>query len=171
VKTVRFTKVVEKSGEPEPHLVLTAPDQDPVLRNGIKEHRVMTVHQESVGHKADRGAVGFDPGINRQFLVFPKSLRTFEGKEVVGIKYDLIKAKDVPKAQRAARPKLPQPKKHQPGRPKAAPRHEPAKERAKEQETELSVAEIKRRVRRAMNALEEGKAVAAFNLLKEIVEE
>jgi hypothetical protein len=175
---VRFTKVVEKAGEPEAHLVLVAPGQDRVLRTATKEHRVMTLFQETVGQKTDRGIVGFEAGTNRQFLIFPKSLRAFEGKQVVGIKYELIKVKEVPKSQRAAPPKEPRPpKKPQRVEPEEVPQ-QPAREVAKEETEERrgdrrssEISEIKRKVRRAMKMLEQGKAVAAFNLLKEIVEE
>lgn len=129
----------------------------------------MTVFQETVGHHADRGTVGFEPGPNRQFLIFRKSLLSFEGKEIVGIKYDLLKVKEVPKSQRAATPKPPRPRKHMPQRQEA--RIESAEEKQPPDSREHgTIAVIKQKVRRAMKALEEGKAVAAFNLLKQIVE-
>ena len=173
MKTARFTNVVEKAGEPESHLVLTKPEQDAELGKAIKEHRVMTVFQESVGHHADHGSVGFDPGTNRQFLIFPKSLRSFEGKEIVGIKYGLIKVKVIPKTQRAAPPKQPKPKKQKPfeNRERVQAPEAPATEEKSRAKEDASVAAIKRKVRHAMKILEEGKAVVAFNLLKDIVEE
>ena len=128
----------------------------------------MTVSQETVGQHADRGTVGFDPGTNRQFLIFPKSLRSFEGKEIVGIKYDLLKGKEVPKSQRAAPPKPPKPPK--PKKHKRDAKIVPFEEQPPHVASEEAVAAIKKKVRHAMKVLEEGKAVAAFNLLKEIVE-
>ena len=101
VKTVRFTQVVERCGAPEAHLVLTDPTKDRALQSAIKAQRIMTVFQESVGTKADRGEIGFHPGPGRQFLVFPKSLKSFEGRSVVGIKYDLISSPELPKRERA----------------------------------------------------------------------
>jgi hypothetical protein len=83
VKTVRFSKVVEKSGAPETYLVLMDPAKDRTLQAAVKAQRVMTVAQESVGTKTDRGEVGFHPGPSRQFLVFPKSLRA--DRDVVGV--------------------------------------------------------------------------------------
>ncbi len=62
----------------------------------------MTVSQEPVGTKADRGEVGFEPGRARQSLIFPKSLRAFGGHTVVGVKYDLLSSREIPKGERAA---------------------------------------------------------------------
>jgi len=180
VKNARFTDVVKKAGAPEPHLVLTKPEEDSDLRKTIKEHRVMTVFQETVGQKADRGTVGFEPGMNRQFLIFPKSLRSFEGKKIVGIKYDLIKLKELPKSQRATPPKPPKPAKPPLSKKEKAIQleemFEPVEKARSSEEEEYpkqdeAVAAIKKQVRRAMKILEQGKAVAAFNLLKKIVDE
>ena len=169
MKTARFSKVVEKSGDPVPHLVLTKPEEDPELRKAIKANRVMSVFQESVGHKADRGEVGFNAGINRQFLIFPKSLRAFGGKEIVGIKYELIKAKEVPKSQRVAPPKPPKAPKVKMPKQEEEMDAPPAPHISGEEHHQM--AELKKKIRRARKILEAGKAVAAFNLLKEIVEE
>ena len=79
VKTARFSKVVEKCGDPETYLLLMDPAKDRTFQAGLKAQRVMTVFQEAVGTKTDRGEVGFQPGRGRQFLVFPKSLVPFAG--------------------------------------------------------------------------------------------
>ena len=220
------------------------PAKDRTFQAAVKAERVMTVFQETVGTKADRGEIGFQPGPRRQFLLFPKSLKPFAGFSVVGIKYDLIKApefkggggakayhapkraKPKPKAERMpkAEPEpelkarsepglLPEPKsktkaakpKPEPTakavKPKAERKTEPRREltlmtkggyankarssrkrsakhnvvafepKAKEEAEESEeIAELKKQVRHAMAVLEEGKAVAAFNLLKRIVE-
>jgi hypothetical protein len=164
---------VKKAGDPELHLVLTKPEQDAELRKAIKDHRIVTVFQESVGHHTDRGTVGFEPGINRQFLIFPKSVRSFEGKEIVGIKYDLLKVKEISKSQRATTPKPPRPKKEKSVQHREkveAPEESRTEEQLRPKRNE-SVAAIKQKVRQAMKILEAGKAVAAFNLLKELVGE
>lgn len=140
----------------------------------------MTVFQETVGTKTDRGEVGFQPGRGRQFLVFPKSLKPFADHSVVGIKYDLIKSREVPSRERAT-PSRP-PKKSKPkdrkidksGR-EPVPKHnviafERPPEKQQEEDDDDEIAELKRQVRHAMAVLEDGKAVAAFNLLKRIVE-
>jgi hypothetical protein len=90
MKTARFSDVVAKSGRPEVHLTWTAPASDPVLQHAAREHRVMTVHQHLRGAKKDFATVGLEPAPEAQYLVFPKSLRTFDGSRVVGIRYDLL---------------------------------------------------------------------------------
>ena len=148
------------------------PEQDPELRKAIKGNRVMTVFQKPAGKQADHGSIGFEPGTNRQFLIFPKSLRSFEGKEIVGIKYDLLKVKEIPKSQRAAPPKPAQPRKQKSKKVREAEASaEPVTEESPRTKQDQHVEAIKKKVRRAMKILEEGKAVAAFNLLKKITEE
>jgi hypothetical protein len=180
VKTVRFANVVERSGAPETYLVLLDPAKDRALQSAVKAQRVMTVFQESVGTRADYGEVGFNPGPGRQFLVFPKSLKPFVGREVIGIKYDLISSPEVPKSERARAPrppKKPKPKsapKYRQENPKPEPRHnvvafKQPSETDEEGEDE-EIADLKKQMRRAMTLLEDGKAVAAFNLLKRTVD-
>lgn len=91
-KSVRFTKVVEQSGEPRVHTLWLPPDKDPELQRAEKAHRVLTIESGSNGGKADVGRVGFKSavGTHAQFLIFPKSLKRFEGAHVVGIKFDLV---------------------------------------------------------------------------------
>jgi hypothetical protein len=92
IKTVRFTQVVERSGQPQVHTLWLPPDKDPELQRAQKAHRVMTIESGGAGGKTDVGRVGFSPDSKRpaQFLIFPKSLKTFEGARVVGIKFDLV---------------------------------------------------------------------------------
>jgi hypothetical protein len=156
VKTARFAKVVEKCGNPENHLVLIEPAKDQDLQKAVKTNRVMTVVQEGAGSKADRGEVGFEPGPGRQFLVFPKSLRAFAGRAIVGIKYNLLDSPEVPKSQRAdeapvvraapARPRRPPKAKSVPAQRRKAPRG--AKKvvpfEANEDDGEDEVAELKK---------------------------
>jgi hypothetical protein len=91
MKTARFATVVEAAGRPDVHILLTGPENDRALQAAIKAHRVMTVHQDQIGRKADYGTIGFDPGPSRQFLVFPRSVSQFAGSSIVAIKYDLLK--------------------------------------------------------------------------------
>lgn len=180
--TARFARIVATCGNPEAHFVLTAPENDRTLQTAIKASRVMTVFQNAVGSKADRGVVGFEAGRARQFLIFPKTLKAFAGKDVIGIKYDLWASKELPKAERAAPPRPPK------KRPKAAPPTKKSKAKVppaalpstkvvpfkpanhEEEDEEEEILAIKKKIRHAMDVLEEGKAVAAFNLLKRIVE-
>jgi len=107
MKTARFSKVVEECGKPETHLALMKPAKDRALQKAVKEQRVMTAWQDSVGTKADRGKVGFEPGSGRQFLIFPKSLRAFTEHTVFGIKYDLLDSRGLPKNGRVAPKRTP----------------------------------------------------------------
>jgi len=193
VKTVRFSNVVQKAGTPETYLVLVEPSKDRTLQAAIKAQRVMTVQRAAVGNKTDRGEIGFNPGVSRQFLVFPKSLRSFAGCTVVGIKYDLLGSAEVSEGDRAPAPKPPKkkpvkapaaaPAKPERTREKKANREKTPKTmklrvvpfkaappRRDEEDDESEVAALKNQVRHAMAVLEAGKVVAAFNLLKRIVD-
>lgn len=89
-KSARFTVVVAKCGQPAVHLTLMAPAQDPALRKLERDARVMTVHRAHRGTGADYGVVGIDPEPGAQLLIFPRSLRRFAGKRIVGISYDQV---------------------------------------------------------------------------------
>lgn len=191
MKTVRFFNVVQRAGPPETHLILVEPSKDRALQAAIKNHRVMTVKQTAVGTKTDRGEIGYHPGTSRQFFVFPRSLRTFAGRTVIGIKYDLLGSAAVPKSERAAAPRPPQKASRKPFVPKTptakpartaktrpAKTHGPAKFKVvpfepapPEDDDDEAIADLKKQVRHAMAVLEGGKPVAAFNLLKRIVED
>jgi hypothetical protein len=128
----------------------------------------MTVTQQSVGTKKDRGEIGFEAKTGRQFLIFPKPLRAFAGKIVVGINYDLLSVPTLRENQRAASP----PKR------KAVPKlvRKPSDKKGRvlskvvafqqpeEAEEDTEVTDLKEQVRHAMDVLEKGKRVAAFNL-------
>lgn len=90
MKTARFTELVKKAGAPDSYLLWIPPKEDKVFQRAVKEHRVLTVHQENVGTKKDYGVVGFHEESNAQYLVFPKSLKTFVDRRIVGINYDLL---------------------------------------------------------------------------------
>jgi len=105
MKTVRFSEIVNSSGKPDTHLLLTAPAKDRTLQAGIKSNRVMTVYQGSGSTKSDYGIIGFAEGSSRQFLLFPKTLKSFVGKRVIGIKYDLLQSTADSKGEATAKPK------------------------------------------------------------------
>lgn len=173
MKAVRFTEVVKAAGKPDVHLLLTEPALDPVLQKAVKTHRVMTVHQTAVGNRADHGTIGLVEGAKGQLLIFPKSLRAFESSNVVGIKYDLLKA-----GPPSRRP-LPLPKSKRPISKKPSPRSKPDAKivpfPTSENEPEKEGAEAVLRtfravVRQALKALDGGKQVAAYKLLAPLVE-
>ncbi len=183
MKTVRFAKVVAKSGPPEPYTLWSAPEKDPHFQAALKAHRVMTVRQENVGSKKDFGEVGFTKGGKGALLLFPKSLKRFEGQRVVGVKYDLLKearpAKTAPpaKAKKPSKPKTPPaPQQEIPPlrifRPEeeekpAAPK-KPAKRTAskKPPDAEKQLQTLLREVAKAQKKLEQGNAVAAYRILE-----
>jgi hypothetical protein len=217
VSTVRFSKVIEACGKPDIHLLLIDPAKDKTLQAAIKSDRVMTLYQES--GSTDHGIVGFEQGRSRQFLVFPKSLKPFNGQRIVGIKYELLEDAPIPEKEAAKKepvkpvdeeaPKLtPARKTSEPSKradrqvpivvPKATTAKqkeaEPAETESEDQESSKAasedkvvkfqkpepaeppaaerddIKELKQRVREAMDALEAGKQVVAFNLLKNILD-
>lgn len=201
VKTARFANVVKAKGTPETFLAFTDPAKDHGFQAALKAHRVMTVFQQASGQKTDHGEVGFQPGHSRQFLIFPKSLKAYADSTIVGIKYDMLggfqepeKGQTVKKQSHAPAPaKQARPERaRKPPRkavlksrkqaPKAGKPKKPApvpKPVAQEKiilfpppaKSEASIADLKKIMRRAMGFLEDGKAVAAFNLLEKTVNE
>ena len=184
--TVRFARIVEAVGKPSIHLLWMEPAKDSVLQKAVKAYRVMTVHQHSAETKTDFGVVGHQKGVSGQVLIFPKSLKRFADKRVVGVNYDLLEWPAVPKNQQAIRTRGAKGAlKRQPRGTKASsirgkePANEedsparviefPTPKADNEEEPNQDVIGIKNQVRHAMNLLEEGKQVAAFNLLKRIV--
>lgn len=101
-KTVRFTQVVAKCGQPVVHDQWVAPEKDAPLKQAVKGGRVMTVHIPTVGSQKDHGEVGLVKKGRHVLLVFPRSLRAFAEKRVVGINYDLLKVSD---GRRTVKPK------------------------------------------------------------------
>lgn len=174
MKTVRFAQVVDHSGTPEPYTLWTAPEKDPEFQRAVKSDRVMSVHQENTGSKKDFGIVGFSPDPLAQWLIFPKSLKGFEGRRVVGVKYDLLKDaagnSGAPTAR--ARKKLTEfPVFAKP------PSHpievdddsEPKPTRSRKTKTATAPPAndaLLKEVRRALKELKQGKAVAAYQRLE-----
>jgi hypothetical protein len=99
MKTARFSQVVKKAGKPTIHLQLVDASEDRELKQAAKLNRVMTISQSTVGHATDYGTVGLDPKLKGQVLIFPKSLASFADRRVVGIKYDMLGEKAIPKAK------------------------------------------------------------------------
>jgi hypothetical protein len=93
--TVRFSVVLQASGEPEVYLPLTHPRSDRQFMQAVREHRVLSLKQEPTGSKKDFATVGFLEEKFVSYLVFPKSLEAFEDKRVIGIKYDRLQAAEV----------------------------------------------------------------------------
>ena len=83
VKTARFSQVVEKCGKPQVCTLWQKPSADRHLQTQIKNHHVMTVQKTESG--TDFGIVGFKERKGARYLVFPKSLKRFADKRIVGI--------------------------------------------------------------------------------------
>jgi len=88
VKTVRFAEVVEKTGRPETYTLWQKPAADRHLQSQIKNNRVMTIQRSESG--TEFGMVGFKQAKGPSYLVFPKSLKRFENRRIVGINWDLV---------------------------------------------------------------------------------
>lgn len=179
--TVRFSKIVETAGKPSVHVLWIDPAKDTILQKAIKANRVMTIHQRPAGTITDYGTIGFEKKVPGQVLIFSKSLRSFADKRVIGVRYDLLEWASVPKSQQApkahpAKPpakskpkKIPVGRVEQPVAEESAPARVlkfPAPKVEDEDRPNEDVEEIKKQVRQAMKILEQGKQVAAFNLLK-----
>ncbi|QYM78395.1 hypothetical protein K0B96_13980 [Horticoccus luteus] len=113
-KSVRFSQVVARSGAPELHSLWLAPAKDAAFQKALKSDRVMTVLTAAGGAHTEHGVVGYESGPRAQFLVFPRSLKAFAGRRVVGIKYDLLQEPAGGESFRPPEPrrKAPPPKLH-----------------------------------------------------------
>jgi hypothetical protein len=90
-KTKRFADVVATAGRPEVHTLWQKPRQDRHLQSEIKNNRVMTIQKSEAG--SEFGMVGFKEKKGASYLIFPKSLKRFENKRIVGINWDLVKTR------------------------------------------------------------------------------
>ena len=90
-KTARFAEIVEQAGKPEPYTLWQKPAQDRHLQSEIKNNRVMTILKTESG--SEFGMVGFKQQQGASYLVFPKSLKRFENRRIVGISWDLVKTR------------------------------------------------------------------------------
>jgi len=89
VKTARFAEVVDKAGKPEVYTLWQKPAADRHFQSLNKNNRVMTIQKSESG--TDFGSVGFRERKGARYLVFPKSLKRFADKRIVGINWDLVR--------------------------------------------------------------------------------
>ena len=187
MKSVRFSKVVEKSGKPEVYLLMS--ETDPDFHKALEAGKIMSLSDESHGSGTEYGTVGYDKKRHGQLLIFPKSLKSFSNARIVGIKYDLFadegghdekETSATPGKRGKGRKEKPvkpkpgkQPKKEKISKKKVNPKPVAKKlipfpatsdEHEDDEEDDLRAA-----VRQAMRALEKGNSVAAYNILKRIV--
>ena len=90
-KTKRFADVIEAAGKPAPYTLWLIPAQDRHLQSEIKNNRVMTILASETG--SEFGMVGFKQQKDARYLVFPKGLKRFENRRIVGVNWDLVKTK------------------------------------------------------------------------------
>ena len=88
-KTARFSQVVDKCGKPEVYTLWQKPSADRHLQAEIKKHHVMTILKSESG--TDFGIVAFKESTDARYLIFPKSLKRFEGKRIIGIDWAFVR--------------------------------------------------------------------------------
>jgi len=89
VKTARFSQVVEESGKPQIYTLWQKPSADRHFQVQIKKNRVMTVLKSESG--TDFGIVGLKETKEARYLVFPKSLKRFAEKRIIGVDWALVR--------------------------------------------------------------------------------
>ena len=89
IKTARLSQLVEKCGKPQVYTLWQKPSADRHLQSQIKNHRVMTLLKSESG--TDFGIVGFKESREARHLIFPKSLKRFEEKRIIGIDWALVR--------------------------------------------------------------------------------
>jgi hypothetical protein len=90
-KTVRFQSVVEMCGQPEIVQLWSAPRANRPFMAAVRQNRLATLFQETVGAKKDWAIAGFHERPRASYLIFPKPLNAFADRRIVGVKYELIK--------------------------------------------------------------------------------
>ncbi len=89
VKTARFSEIIARAGEPEVYTLWQKPSADRHFQSLLKNARVMTIRPTDTG--TEFGEVGFHQAKGASYLVFPKPLKRFADKRIVGIKWELVK--------------------------------------------------------------------------------
>jgi hypothetical protein len=89
IKTARFSQIIERCGKPQVYTLWQKPSADRHLQSQIKNHRVMTILKSESG--TDFGLVGFKESKEARYVIFPKSLKRFSDKRIVGIDWSLIR--------------------------------------------------------------------------------
>jgi hypothetical protein len=87
-KTARFSQVVENCGKPQVYTLWQKPSGDRHLQVQIKNNRVITILKSESG--TDFGIIGFKESREARYLVFPRSLKRFADKRIIGIDWALL---------------------------------------------------------------------------------
>ena len=88
-KTARFSQVVEQCGKPQVYTLWQKPSADRHLQAQIKKNRVMTILKSESG--TDFGIANFKESKDARYLIFPKSLKPFADKRIIGIDWALVR--------------------------------------------------------------------------------
>jgi hypothetical protein len=88
-KTIRFSHIVEECGQPNVYTLWERPTADRRFQAQLKNNRVMTVQKGESG--TDFGIIGFKERKGARYLVFPKSLKQFADKRVIGIDWARVR--------------------------------------------------------------------------------
>ena len=88
IKTARFSQVIENCGKPQVYTLWQKPSSDRHLQAEIKKNRVMTILKSESG--TDFGIVGLKESKQARYLIFPKSLKRFAEKRIVGIDWAFV---------------------------------------------------------------------------------
>ncbi len=195
--TVRFSEVVKVAGQPEPYTLWQAPEENGAFGKALREHRVMTI-RGGAGSQTDYGEIGYTKDRTSQLLLFPKSLKAFEGKRVVGIKYDLLGSapdKKQPEAQAPRKPRKEapsssptpapvaeekrtptavEPKKmiQFPNSPRSAPpKPAPPTQRQDRSKPDDAITVMKKGIQEALNALSQDRSVTVYKILEKLLKD
>ena len=88
-KTARFSQVVENCGKPQVYALWQKPTADRHLQSQIKNNRVVTILKSESG--TDFGIATFKESKEARYLIFPKSLKRFAEKRIIGIDWALVR--------------------------------------------------------------------------------
>ena len=89
VKTARFSQIVEECGKPQVYTLWQKPSTDRHLQAQMKKNRVMTVLKSETG--TDFGIIGLKESKEARYLIFPKSLKRFAEKRIIGVDWALVR--------------------------------------------------------------------------------
>jgi hypothetical protein len=89
IKTARFSQVIQNCAKPHVYTLWQRPAADRHLQAQIKKTRVMTILKSESG--TDFGIVGFKESREARHLIFPKSLKRFAEKRIIGIDWALVR--------------------------------------------------------------------------------
>lgn len=126
-KQVRFAKLVAEAGPPEVYTPWLDPAKDPEFQKALRQGRILTVDRVTVGTKKDSGEVGYAARENAGYLIFPRSIKAYAGKKVIGLNYELLekpKAPARPPRKEPAQSKTTAPSPKTADRPAAGPKTE-----------------------------------------------